>query len=55
MRLKVTKSKNNIHYSIIKDYTPINGKRTTKVFENLGNQSQVEDRFGKINTLEKIK
>ncbi len=55
MRLKITKSKNNIHYSIIKDYTPINGKRTTKVFENLGNQSQVEERFGKINTLEKIK
>lgn len=54
MRLKITKSKNNIHYSIIKDYTPINGKRTTKVFENLGNQTQIENRFGKINTIEKI-
>lgn len=54
MRLKITKSVNNVHYSIIKDYTYINGKRTTKVFENLGNQSQIESRFGKINTLEKV-
>ncbi len=54
MRLKITKSKNNIHYSIIKDYTPIDGKRTTKIFENLGNQQQVEERFGKINTMDKI-
>lgn len=55
MRLKITKSKNNVHYSIIKDYTPINGKRTTKVFENLGNQNKVEERFGKLNTIEAIK
>ena len=55
MRLKITKSKNNLHYSIIKDYTPINGKRTTKVFENLGNQAKVESRFGKENTIFKIK
>lgn len=55
MRLKITKSKNNVHYSIIKDYTPINGKRTTKVFENLGNQEKVELRFGKNDTILKIK
>ena len=55
MRLKITKSKNNVHYSIIKDYTPLNGKRTTKVYENLGNQKKVEERFGTINTLDKIK
>ena len=36
MRLKITKSKNKIHYSIIKDFTNLSGKRTTKVFENLG-------------------
>lgn len=54
VRLKVTNSKNNIHYSIIKDYTPINGKRSTRVFENLGNQNQIENRFGKVNTLNKI-
>ena len=55
MRLKITKSKNNVHYSIIKDYTPLNGKRTTKVYENLGNQKKVEERFGTINTLDEIK
>ena len=55
MRLKITNSKNNVHYSIIKDYSPINGKRTTKIFESLGNQQQVEQRFGKDNTLIKIK
>lgn len=42
MRLKITKSKNNVHYSIIKDYTPLNGKRTTKVYENLGNQKKLK-------------
>ena len=55
MRLKITKSKNNVHYSIIKDYTPLNGKRTTKVYENLESQKKVEERFGTINTLDKIK
>lgn len=55
MRLKITKSKNKVHYSIIKDFTNLSGKRTTKVFENLGNQQQVEERFGKEDTLNKIK
>ena len=55
MRLKITKSKNKIHYSIIKDFTNLSGKRTTKVFENLGNQQQIEERFGKEDTLNKIK
>ena len=41
MRLKITKSKNNVHYLIIKDYTPLNGKRITKVYENLGISSAV--------------
>lgn len=53
MRLKITKSKNNVHYSIIKDFT--NGKRTTKIFENLGNQHQIEERFGKEKPLIKIR
>ena len=55
MRLKITKSKNNVHYSIIKDFTPLNGKRTTKIFENLGNQHQIEERFGKEKPLIKIR
>lgn len=55
MRLKTSKSKNAILYYIIKDYTNINGKRTTKIFEKLGNQEQVEKRFGKIDTINRIK
>ena len=55
MRLKTSKSKNATLFYIIKDYTNINGKRTTKIFEKLGNQEQVEKRFGKENTIEKIK
>ena len=55
MRLKITKSKHKIHYSIIKDFTNLSGKRTTKVFENLGNQQQVEERFGSIDTIKKIR
>lgn len=54
MRLKVTNSKNNTHYSIIYDYTTLSGKRTTKVFENLGNMLQLEERFGKTDTLVKV-
>lgn len=44
-----------MHYSIIKDYITSNGKRTTCVFENLGNQQQVQQRFGKEDTINKIK
>lgn len=54
MRLKTSKSKNAILYYIIKDYTNINGKRSTKIFEKLGNQDQVEKRFGKTDTINKI-
>ena len=55
MRLNIRKLNNYSYYSIIKDYTNIDGKRTTKIFEKLGNQEQVENRFGKIDTIEKIK
>ena len=55
MRLHIRTINNYSYYSIIKDYTNINGKRSTKIFEKLGNQQQVEDRFGKNNTIEKIK
>lgn len=55
MRLKTSKSKNALLYYVIKDYTDINGKRTTKIFEKLGNQDQVEEKFGKTDTLNKIK
>ena len=55
MRLKTSKSKNTTLYYVIKDYTNISGKRTTKIYERLGNQSRVEERFGKTNTLKNIK
>lgn len=55
MRIKTTITNKTVNYYIIKDYTTSSGKRTTKIFENLGNQKQVEDRFGKDNTLIKIK
>ena len=55
MRLNVRKLKNYSYYSIIKDDTNLNGKRTTKIFEKLGNQQQIEERFGKENTINKIK
>lgn len=55
MRLKTSKSKNAVLYYIIKDFTDIKGKRTTKIFEKLGNQKQVEERFGKDDTINKIK
>ena len=55
MRLNIRKINNYSYYSIIKDYTNLDGKRTTKIFEKLGNQDQVEERFGKIDTINKIK
>ena len=55
MRLNVRIINNYSYYSIIKDYTNIKGKRTTKIFEKLGNQEQIEERFGKVDTINKIK
>ena len=55
MRLNIRTINNYSYYSIIKDYTNIKGKRTTKIFEKLGNKEQVEERFGKIDTISKIK
>ena len=55
MRLNIRKINNYSYYSIIQDYTNLNGKRTTRIFEKLGNQQQVEERFGKINTINEIK
>lgn len=42
MRLKTSKSKSATLYYIIKDYTSLSGKRSTKIFEKLGSQIQVE-------------
>ena len=55
MRLNIRTINGYSYYSIIKDYTNIKGKRTTKIFEKLGNKEQVEERFGKKDTIDKIK
>lgn len=55
MRLNIRKINNYSYYSIIKDYTNLKGKRTTRIFEKLGNQQQVEERFGKTDTINEIK
>ena len=55
MRLNIRKINNYSYYSIIQDYTNLNGKRTTRIFEKLGNQQQVEERFGKTDTINEIK
>ena len=45
MHIKKTKSKNFEHYSIIYD-VKINGKRTSKVYENIGNYEKLKLRAG---------
>ena len=45
MHIKKTKSKNFEHYSIIYD-TKVNGKRTSKVYENIGNFDKLKLRAG---------
>ena len=47
MRIKKSKSKNSISYSIIEDYKN-NGKRTTRIVETLGNIDQIKIKAGNI-------
>ena len=54
MRLKTTTTKSNTTYTIIKDYTNLNGKRSTCVYEALGNFDKLVERFGNENTMEKV-
>jgi len=51
MRINKTKSKNQEHYSIIKDITK-NGKRTTCVYENIGNLDKLKERAGDMDPFE---
>lgn len=46
MRYKTTKTKNTTQYTIIRDITK-NGKRTTCVYENIGNYEKLKQRAGK--------
>ena len=51
MRYKITKTKNTIQYTIIKDITK-NGKRTTCVYENIGNLDKLKQRAGNNDPIE---
>ena len=54
MRLKMTKTKTNVTYCIIKDYTNLHGKRSTCVYEALGNTEKLKERFGSDDTMVKV-
>ena len=51
MRIRTTKTKSTIQYAIIKDITK-NGKRTTCIYENIGNFEKLKQRAGDENALE---
>ena len=52
MRLKTVTTKSNNNYSIIRDYTNLNGKRSTCIYENLGNDEKLKERFGSTNRMD---
>lgn len=54
MRLKTVTTKSNNNYSIIGDYTNLKGKRSTYIYENLGNDKSLQERFGTDNTMDKV-
>ena len=54
MRINKTKSKNQEHFSIIKDITK-NGKRTTYVYENIGNLDKLKQRAGDMEPMQWLK
>ena len=55
MRLKKVTAKNgHITYSIIKDYTKLNGKRTSTTYELLGDDNKLKEKFGDTNTMIKV-
>ena len=55
MRLKTVSNKSNNNYAIIADYKNLDGKRSTYVYENLGNDQKLKERFGSENTMDKVK
>ena len=56
MRLKKVTAKNgHTTYSIIKDYTRMDGKRTSTTHELLGDNEKLIERFGSNNTMDKVK
>ena len=55
MRLSKKINKKNTIYTIIGDYTNLKGKRSTYVYESLGNDKILQERFGTENTMDKVK
>lgn len=51
MRIREVNSKNSTHYAIIKDITR-DGKRTTKIVENIGSFEKLKERAGQQDPLE---
>ena len=51
MRIRATKTKNTIQYAIIRDINK-NGKRTTCVYENIGNLEKLKQRAGDMEPME---
>ena len=47
MHIKASKSKNSTSYSIIKDIT-IDGKRTTKIIQKIGNEKYIKEKAGNL-------
>ena len=45
MRIRTIKTPNTVQYAIIQDITK-NGKRTTRVYENIGNLEKLKQRAG---------
>lgn len=54
MRLSRTINKKNTTYFIIRDYANFNGKRSTCVYESLGNDDKLKERFGNVDTMDKV-
>ena len=54
MRLKMTKTKSNTTYCIIGDYKNSKGKRSSYVYEALGNDEKLKERFGSEHTMDKL-
>ena len=54
MRIKITKSKNSEHYSIIQDIVK-DGKRTTYIYENIGNYNDLKVRANNEEPIEWLK
>lgn len=54
MRLCKTTTKSNTTYTIIRDYTNLEGKRSTYIYEALGNDQKLKERFGSVDTMKKV-